>query len=149
MTCWARYYCLFSAHLNAYNSSRGVPLRPYIVRVLSASVFTYARKQWKLEERETALELTEDSHPAFVVDPTSAWMHRVSQQQVIEALPLSLSQLPERQRKVVIMRYYEQRSFEEIAELLDIKAATARSLLRHGLTSLRKHISPAHCEDLE
>ena len=141
-------YCQFCAHLNAYDPNRGVPFRPYIVRLLSASVFTYARKQWKLEERETALDQTEGSHPAFMVDPTANWMHNISQQQVFAALPLTLSQLPDQQRKVVIMRYYEQRSFEEIGEFLDVKPATARSLLRHGLTSLRKHINPIHCEDL-
>ena len=141
-------YCQFCAHLNAFDPNRCVPLRPYIVRLLSASVFTYARKQWKLEERETGLDHTEGSHPAFMIDPTSTWTHNVSQQQVIAALPLSLSQLPDRQRRVVILRYYEQRSYEEIAELLEIKPATARSLLRHGLTSLRKHISPMHCEDI-
>lgn len=141
-------YCQFCAHLDAYDPHRGVPLRPYIVRLLSASVFTHVRKQWKLEERETAMDQSDDSHPAFAVDPTPTWMHNVSQQQVIASLPLSLSQLPDRQRKVVILRYYEQRSFEEIGEFLEIKPATARSLLRHGLTSLRKHISPMHCEDL-
>jgi len=141
-------YWQFCGHLNAYDPTRGVPLRPYIVRLLSASMFTYARKQWKLEEREMALNQTEGDHPALMVDPTPTWVHNVSQQQVIAALPLSLSQLPDRQRKVVIMRYYEQRAFEEIAEMLEIKPATARSLLRHGLHSLRKHISPMQQEDM-
>ena len=141
-------YWQFCGHVEAYDPERGVPLRPYIVRLLSASVYTYARKQWKLEERETALNQTEgDYHPALMLDPTPQWVHNVSQQQIIAALPMSLTQLPERQRKVVIMRYYEQRSFEEIAELLAIKPATARSLLRHGLCSLRKHISPLEVEE--
>ncbi len=141
-------YWQFCCHLDAYDPNRGVPLRPYIVRLLSASVYTYTRKQWKLEERETELNQTDCGHPMLMLDPTPQWVHNVSQQQIIAALPLSLSQLPERQRRVIVMRYYEQRSFEEIAELLAIKAATARSLLRHGLNSLRKHISPPDAEDL-
>lgn len=141
-------YWQFCGHLEAYDPERGVPLRPYIVRLLSASVYTYVRKQWKLEERETALNRTESDHPALMSDPTPQWVHHISQQQTIAALPVSLSQLPERQRKVVIMRYYEQRTFEEIAELLVIKPATARSLLRHGLHSLRKHISPLEYEEV-
>ena len=141
-------YWQYCGHLKAYDPSRGVPLRPYIVRLLSASVYTYARKQWKLEEREMALNQTDGDHPALTVDPTPTWVHNVSQQQVIASLPLSLSKLPDRQRQVVIMRYYEQRSFEEIAKFLDIKPATARSLLRHGLHNLRKHINPMDCADV-
>jgi len=44
---------------------------------------------------------------------------------------------------VLIWRYYEERSFEEIAGMLKIQTATARSLLRHGLNTLRKAIRPA------
>lgn len=139
-------FCQFCLHLEAYDPTRGVPLRPYIVRLLSASVYTYARRQWKLEEREAGFHQTEEDHPSLKVDPTPQWVHRVSQQQIIAALPLSLTQLPERQRHVVIMRYYEQRSFEDIALCLGIKPATARSLLRHALDSLRKRISPQDCE---
>ena len=94
-----------------------------------------------------ALNQGEGDHPALTIDPTPQWVHNVSQQQVIDSLPMSMSKLPDRQRQVVIMRYYEQRSFEEIAEFLDIKPATARSLLRHGLHSLRKHVSPLDCDE--
>ena len=141
-------YWQFCCHLEAYDPGRGVPLRPYIVRLLSASIYTYARRQWKLEERETPLNQSDSDHPVLMLDPTPQWVHNLSRQQIVAALPLSLSQLPERQRKVVIMRFYEQRSFDEIGELLSIKAATARSLLRHGLNSLRKNISPMDFEDL-
>lgn len=85
---------------------------------------------------------------ALALDPTPQWIHNVALQQIIATLPVSLSQLPERQRRVVIMRYYEQRTFEEIAQVLDIKAATARSLLRHGVQSLRKHISLGAYQDV-
>jgi DNA-directed RNA polymerase specialized sigma24 family protein len=50
-----------------------------------------------------------------------------------------------RQRKIVIWRYYEERSFEEIASILQIQPATARSLLRHGLNNLRKHVLAVAC----
>ena len=141
-------YWQFCCHLEAYDPERGVPLRPYIVRVLSASVYTYARKQWKLNSREAFLDSTDTDCLALSLDPTPQWIHNLSQQQIIAALPMSLSQLPKRQRLVVLLRYYEQRSFEEIAELLDIKAATARSLLRHGVQSLRKYIHPLSSQDM-
>ena len=64
-------------------------------------------------------------------------------QQTLGALPEMIAQLPVRQRQVVILRYYESCSFEDIGETLGIRPATARSLLRHGLTSLRQRFSRA------
>lgn len=45
---------------------------------------------------------------------------------------------------MVIWRYYEHRSFEDIAETLGVRVATTRSLLRHGLNSLRRAFATAN-----
>src|SRR5438105_12578189 len=36
-------YCRFCTLVTAYDPSRGIPIRPYIVRQLTASVYTYVR----------------------------------------------------------------------------------------------------------
>ena len=40
-------YCRFCALLDAYNPERGIPLKPYLVRQLTSSVYTFARHQWR------------------------------------------------------------------------------------------------------
>lgn len=45
--------------------------------------------------------------------------------------------LPVRQRAALVMRFYEQASYAEIAEVLGTAEATARSLVHRALTSLR------------
>ena len=60
-------------------------------------------------------------------------------------LPAAIESLPVRQRNVVIWRYFEERYFEEIADLLGVQLSTARSLLRHGLNNLRKAIGSTDC----
>src|SRR4051812_38761897 len=40
-------YYRFCLVLKAYDPDRGVPLRPYIVRQLSASIYTFMRQQWR------------------------------------------------------------------------------------------------------
>ncbi|MCA0253231.1 MAG: RNA polymerase sigma factor [Actinobacteria bacterium] len=45
--------------------------------------------------------------------------------------------LPVRQRAALVMRFYEQASYAEIAEALGTAEATARSLVHRALTSLR------------
>jgi RNA polymerase sigma-70 factor (sigma-E family) len=49
----------------------------------------------------------------------------------------ALERLPARQRAVLVLRYYEQLPDAQIAELIDAKEATVRSLALRGLTTLR------------
>lgn len=132
-------YFRFCTLLDAYDPERGVPLRPYMVRQLTASVYTFARQGWRRRGREVSLDMNAgacDSLHAF--DPSDSWDDRLIMEQLAQELPEAIAKLPKRQRQVVIWRYYEERSFEEIAELLNIQLATARSLLRHGLNRLRR-----------
>jgi RNA polymerase sigma factor (sigma-70 family) len=135
-------YCRFCALLEQYDPGRGIPLRPYLVRMLSAAVYTFTRSQWRRQQRETSLDATyglnENLLPSS--DPSRHWDHELMTQELLRSIPDAISQLPLRQRQVIIWRYYESRSFEEISERLHIRPATARSLLRHGLNSLRRRI---------
>jgi len=132
-------FCRFCQLLEAYDPDRGVPLRPYLVRSLTASVYTYARSHWRRQRREIGLEVEAGAFETLqTVDPTQGWDTALLNQEVLRLLPDAIRQLPSRQRQVVIARFYESRSFEEIAESLNIRPATARSLLRHGLNSLRR-----------
>lgn len=131
-------YYRFCTLLNAYDPSRNIPVRAYLVRQLSASVFTYARQQWRRQKRELATEDIGMFCPEQVEDPTAAWDDALAMQEFSRALPDLLKKIPPRQAKVVIWRYYDDVPFEEIAERLGVKMATARSLLRHGLTHLRR-----------
>ena len=52
----------------------------------------------------------------------------------------ALSALPPRQRAVVVLRYYEQRSEAEIAAMLGIRIGTVKSTLSRGLVELRERL---------
>lgn len=58
-------------------------------------------------------------------------------------LPPVIATLPLRQQQVVIGRYYEGRTCEELAQVLEVQPATVRSLLRDGLASLRQKLDGA------
>jgi len=49
-----------------------------------------------------------------------------------------LNALPDRQRAALVMRYFEDLPDEEIAQLLDCRVGTVRSLMSRGLASLRE-----------
>ncbi len=140
-------YCLFCGIVDAYDPARGVPFKPYVVHQLSSSVYTYARKHWRQERREVRLELCDDTTTGGVsaaTDPSQQWNHDITMRQLQEFIATAIAKLPLRQRQVVIWRYFEHRSFEEIAEALHIQVATARSSLRHGLNNIRRSFEKAN-----
>ncbi|MDR1711174.1 MAG: SigE family RNA polymerase sigma factor [Propionibacteriaceae bacterium] len=49
-------------------------------------------------------------------------------------------QLPLKQRTAVVMRFYEDASFEEIGDVLGCSEATARSHLHRGVAAMRKNL---------
>ena len=52
----------------------------------------------------------------------------------------ALARLSDRQRKAVVLRYYEDLSEAEIARLLDCRPGTVKSLLSRALARLRKEL---------
>lgn len=129
-------FCLFSDLLKVFDPGRGVPLKAYLVHQLTSATYTQARKQWRNQKREISLELYEEIPTKE--DPTQKWDEELLLQQVRSVLPSAIAQLPTRQRQVLIWRYYEHLPFEEIAVKLDVQPATVRSLLRHGMNTLRR-----------
>jgi RNA polymerase sigma factor (sigma-70 family) len=134
-------FCLFCELLRVYDVNRGVPLRAYLVHQLQTATYSIARKQWRLARRELPLETYEEAQFA---DPTPTWDDKLILDQVRQVLPQAIASLPVRQKQVMIWRYYEHLSFEEIATRIDIQPATARSLLRHGMNALRRRFQEAN-----
>ena len=54
-----------------------------------------------------------------------------------------LEQLSEEEKSIVTLRYYEEYSFKEIAEILEIPLGTAKTILYRALSKLRKHFKEA------
>ena len=77
-------------------------------------------------------------------DPSELWNDALMFQGLKQGLPQAFSHLSSWQRQVVVWRYYEAQSFEEIAERLQIQVSTARSILRHGLHNIRRMEEVGH-----
>ena len=76
-----------------------------------------------------------------------SWLHRQSQSRDgamttsdhRDDLVRRLLQLPEQQRKIVVLRYYADQSEAAVAEALGISIGTVKSAASRGLASLRQH----------
>ncbi|HEY7315353.1 MAG TPA: sigma-70 family RNA polymerase sigma factor [Gemmataceae bacterium] len=59
----------------------------------------------------------------------------------------TVAELPEPLRVVLVLRHYEEMSFEQIARLLGEPASTVKSRFRAALQRLRQRLKP-YCDDL-
>jgi RNA polymerase sigma-70 factor (ECF subfamily) len=57
--------------------------------------------------------------------------------ELAEELRVALAQLPQVQREVVILKVYRERTFQEIAAMLELSPNTVASRYRYGLEKLR------------
>ncbi len=66
-------YVIFASLLDAYDPKRGIPLRPYLVRNLTTSVYTLARSQWRRQKREVSLDWESRADLSDGADPREEW----------------------------------------------------------------------------
>jgi RNA polymerase sigma-70 factor (sigma-E family) len=60
----------------------------------------------------------------------------------VDLLADVLAALPVKQRAAIVLRFYEDRSEADIADLLGVRPGTVKSLLHRGLARLREVIEP-------
>jgi RNA polymerase sigma-70 factor (ECF subfamily) len=63
------------------------------------------------------------------------------QQELQEAIDQAIQQLPETQRLAVVLRRYQELSYEQIAEVLDLSVPAVKSLLFRARTELRSKLA--------
>ena len=79
------------------------------------------------------IQLKDETNPA----PDASLLEDELQRAIEEAI----MQLPESQRMALVLRRYEQLSYEEIAEVLDLSVPAVKSVLFRARTELRSRLS--------
>lgn len=110
--------------LPRWSSIRGEPF-PYVRQAVLRAFLSTARRRSVVDERPT------DQVPESAADdPHERAVLRADLFSALEALP-------PRQRAVVVLRFFEDLTGAQIAEVLGISVGTVRSQLHDGLTALR------------
>ena len=107
--------------------------RAYLLQIANRLVVDRGRKN----EPQTNLE--DETWKAC--EPASAGpdpSHAAEQSEQVRLLHAALDRLAPMQQRVLLLRYYGQMEFQEIAETLKTPLNTALSHCRRGLESLRK-----------
>ncbi len=63
---------------------------------------------------------------------------KIVREQVLDDVKLLVEHLPQNQKEVVYMRYYQELSFKEIAEITGVSINTALGRMRYALLNLRR-----------
>ena len=82
-------------------------------------------------EAAVAIESEQTTEPQFATDDESQ-----------RALADAVDRLPQEQREVVVMKIWNELTFQEIGTVLGISQNTAASRYRYALTSLKKNLLP-------
>jgi RNA polymerase sigma-70 factor (ECF subfamily) len=93
------------------------------------------KKEFSLDEREESANLSIEGDPARQPDA------ELLQAELQRAVDDAIASLPETQRMAVVLRRYEQLSYEEIAEVLELSVSAVKSLLFRARSALRESLA--------
>ncbi len=100
----------------------------------------YRDTQKRAVGREVSLAGDDSAHPSGlgVPDSQATPSSKAIENEQAETLHRALQRLPEDYRQVIVYRYLEDRSFEEIGRLMQRSAEAARKLWSRAMDELRQ-----------
>lgn len=112
----------------------------YLFTITRNLVFNETRRRGRKKE-VSADEREENSHQLIEDSPDRQPDSELLQSELQAAVDAAIAKLPETQRMAVVLRRYEQLSYEEIAVILKLSVSAVKSLLFRARTSLREALS--------
>jgi RNA polymerase sigma-70 factor (ECF subfamily) len=91
---------------------------------------------------QVSLEALEETGPVFVESRPGA-DERLLERDLAQAVRRAIHTLNEEQREVVILKEYQELTFLEIAQALDVPVSTVKTRLYRGLVQLRLRLETA------
>jgi RNA polymerase sigma-70 factor (ECF subfamily) len=111
----------------------------WLLKITRNLVFNELRRRSRHPAVPLQSETDEEERPLKDENATSPDA-TLLEHELQEAVDAAIAQLPETQRMAVILRRYEELSYEEIAESLDQSVSAVKSLLFRARTELRESL---------
>lgn len=119
-----------------YDQTR--PLRHWLLRIATNEAITYVRKRGRELRRRVDVE-----HASVVADPTSAPDTQSVAREDRARIRVAVATLPELYRVVIVLRYFNELSVDEIAQITGRPASTVGVQLLRGRALLRSSLADA------
>jgi RNA polymerase sigma-70 factor (ECF subfamily) len=141
-----------SRRLPDFLSRRPMPFRLWLRKTAYERLLMLRRQHVQAARRSVRREVQLPDRSSLVlaqnlVDPAGAPNLRMDQQEAARRMQQALGRLAEADREVLLMRHYEELSYEEIGCILDIEAATARKRAGRALVRLHKILAEMNEKD--
>ena len=112
----------------------------YLFTITRNLVFNETRRKSRKKEVSSD-EREENSNHLIQASPDRQPDAEVLQAELQSAVDAAIASLPESQRMAVVLRRYEQLSYEEIATVLNLSVSAVKSLLFRARTALRESLA--------
>jgi RNA polymerase sigma-70 factor (ECF subfamily) len=126
--------CLQEVFLRAYQAFHRLRTdsnyRAWLYKIATHTAFSFRRKRTRHEGREVSIDLDQISGGHLPADQLE-WKEHIA------FLWEAIEKLPNRQRSALIMRKYQELSYEEISAILDCSQEAARANVYQALKKLR------------
>lgn len=112
----------------------------WLLKITRNLVFNELRRRSRHAQLPLRVE-TEDEERPIRDDRATAPDASLLEQELQRAIETAITQLPETQRMALVLRRYDELSYEQIADVLDQSVPAVKSLLFRARTELRHHLS--------
>lgn len=106
----------------------------YLFQSLRYILIGQVKKRFKLNDISA-----EEFLPFETCSYESDWIEKETENVLNAHLKKAMHLLPERQREALYLRYYENLSYEEIAEIMGLKRQAVANYLQYGIQKLREY----------
>lgn len=125
----------FFSTLHRFDPRR--PVRPWLYQIVRNRVHDLRRRQ-RVRRHDSIDEVNTDGTQRFEITDLKVDLHRdAARSQLRTALWQALGELSENQREILVLRDYQDLSYREIAQALDIPIGTVMSRLHAARKRLR------------
>lgn len=132
------------AYHNLKSFDRNRPFKPWLLRIASNTTVTALRKQSRVVSLNALMEDAAfneaDYQERLDLPAAEDTLVRLERKLSSEEVMKVLGTLDEKYRQVLILRYTQDLSYEEIAESLNIPLNTVRTWIKRGLDKLKNQV---------
>ena len=114
----------------------GAPALPYLMTIARRKAVSLGR--WR-SVRKIVLPLS-DTHREVIRDDTQLPRDKVEEHWQLNAIQSALAKLRSVERAAVVLRLFEERPYDEIAQVMGKPVGTVKSLVFRAERKLRKHL---------
>lgn len=120
---------------------KGRKFSSWLYRIVHNEAIDYIRKNKRLVELEEAENVASDE------DLHQTSQERLDKPHLKKKLDAAIKKLPIKYRETVILRFYEEKEYDEISDILRIPIGTVGTYISRAKAVLKQHLSEINLED--